>query len=124
MLGCITVLAIAPANAVEYPDPGIFEVAGRESEVRVLVYRGGLLGGFGHNHVISTSEISGRIEILAQPEAASVELTIPVEGLEVDVDRLRREEGRPFRKDVPEKDKLGTRDNMLGSKLLDSANFG
>ena len=116
-------LANSLAVASEYPGPGVFEVVKGESEVRVLVYRGGLLGVFGHNHVISTTAISGRIEIGEHPATSSVWLTIPVAGLEVDVDELRRQEGEPFSKTVSDKNKQGTQKNMLGGKLLDSANF-
>ncbi len=109
--------------ADEYPDPGIFEIIQNESEIRVLVYRGGLLGVFGHNHVISTSGITGRIELAEDPASSVVELTIPVESFEVDVQSIRLEEGNAFKKKVPEKDIRGTRNNMLGGKLLNSANF-
>ncbi len=116
-------LANSIATASEYPGPGVFEVVKSESEVRVLVYRGGLLGGFGYNHVISTTEIGGRIEIGEHPATSSVWLTIPVASFEVDIDELRRQEGNSFRKTISEKYKKGTQQNMLGSKLLDSANF-
>jgi len=89
----------------------------------VLVYRGGLLGGFGHNHVISTSDVVGRIGVAEDPAASFVELTMPIEGFEVDVEALRLEEGASFEKEVSEKNKHGTRINMLGTKLLDSARF-
>ncbi len=112
-----------PANASVYPDAAVFEVVKGESEVRVLVYRGGLLGGFGHNHVISTSDIVGRIEIAEDPAASCVVLRMPVEGFEVDVEAIRLEEGESFKSTVSEDDKSGTRNNMLGAKLLDSARF-
>lgn len=127
VFGVVALIMFALANSIatasEYPGPGVFEVVKSESEVRVLVYRGGLLGGFGHNHVISTTEIGGRIEIGEHPATSSVWLTIPVASLEVDIDELRRQEGNSFRKTISEKYKQGTQQNMLGSKLLDSANF-
>ncbi len=124
MISIMFVFSNSLANASDYLAPGIFKVVKGDSELRVLVYRGGLLGGFGHNHVISTTDISGRIEIGEDPAASSVQLTIPVEGLEVDVDTMRLQEGRSFKKNVSEKNKQGTRKNMLGGKLLDGANFG
>ena len=89
----------------------------------MLVYRGGLFGGFGHNHVVSTSNIRGQIEIVENLADSRAELTIPVESLDVDIDAIRLEEGESFEKEVPDKDKQGTRKNMLGAKVLDSANF-
>jgi len=115
--------AITPASASEQPKPGVFEVVKSESEIRVLVYRGGLLGGFGHNHVISTSDIGGRIVISGDPTGSSVELTIPVESFEVDIEAYRVEEGDDFKSEVSDKAKLGTKKNMLGAKLLNAAIF-
>lgn len=112
------------SNASEYPDPGVFEVLKDGSELRVLTYPAGLFGGLGHSHVISTKDIEGRIELAEDPATSSVELTIPVDCFEVDNDVLRSEEGEAFAKKVSDKDKHGTRKNMLSGKLLDSSNFG
>jgi len=109
--------------ADEYPDPGIFEIIQNESEIRVLVYRGGLLGVFGHNHVLSTNDITGRIELAGELGSSSVELTIPVESFEVDIETIRHEEGDAFKNRVSDEDKRGTRDNMLDAKLLNSTDF-
>ena len=89
----------------------------------MLVYRGGLLGVFGHNHVMSTSEIDGQIVISGDPAESSVELTVVVESFEVDNEALRVEEGDDFESKVSEEDKRGTRKNMLGAKLLNAAIF-
>jgi polyisoprenoid-binding protein YceI len=109
------------ANASELPKAGTYEVL--ESEIRVLVYRGGLFGVFGHNHMISTRDIDGRIVISEDMAASSVELEIPVESLEVDSQEIRDEEGDDFKGEVSDKDKRGTKENMLGAKLLNAANF-
>ncbi len=116
---CSGSLAVAP----EYPAPGVFDVFKTGSEIRVLIYPAGLLKGFGHSHVISTDDIEGRIEIGEELPGSGVELTIPVESFEVDLEALREEEGGPFENEVPESAKRGTRKNMLGAKLLDSAKF-
>jgi polyisoprenoid-binding protein YceI len=89
----------------------------------VLVYPDGLLGNFGHSHVISTKDINGRIELTQDPAASSVDLTIPVESFEIDDESLRLEEGEAFEKPVSDKAKRGTHKNMLSEKLLDSNNF-
>lgn len=116
-------LTISQANATEFPESGTYELVETDSEIRALVYRGGLLGGFGHNHVISTSDISGRIQIDAQPGSSEVHMTFPVESLEVDIEDKRTQEGRAFKKKVSEKARHGTRKNMLGRKLLDSVDY-
>jgi hypothetical protein len=117
----IPVFSNSPVNASENSAAGIYKI--EKSEIRVLVYRGGLFGGFGHNHVISTSNISGQIEIVENLADSRAELIIPVESLDVDIDAARLEEGESFEKVVPDKDKQGTRENMLGAKVLDGANF-
>ena len=94
-----------------------------ESEIRVLVFRAGLLAGFGHNHVISTNDIAGRIEIAVDPAASSVELNLPVESFEIDNKEARLAEGEQFKKDISQEDILGTRSNMLGPRQLNSASF-
>ena len=113
--------ANSTANASERPQSGVYEV--QESEIRVLVYRGGLFGIFGHNHVISTKDIDGRIVISEDKTASSVELAIPVESFEVDDQALRVEEGDDFKSAVSDKDKRGTKENMLGAELLNAVRF-
>ncbi len=113
--------ASSAANAFEQPEVGVYDA--QESEIRVLIYRGGLLAALGHNHVISTRDIEGRIVISEDLAASSVELEIPVESFEVDKQNLRVEEGEDFESDVSDKDKRGTKKNMLGAKLLNAANF-
>jgi polyisoprenoid-binding protein YceI len=115
--------SVSLAVASDYPAVGVFEVVKSESELRVLIYPAGLLGGLGHSHVISTNDIVGRIVIAEDPATSSVELAFPVETFEVDNDALREEEGDEFEKMVSDKDKRGTRKNMLGKKLLDSSKF-
>jgi polyisoprenoid-binding protein YceI len=123
-VACISLrFLIAPANASEQPEPGDFEVVKSESEIRILVYRGGLFGGFGHNHVISSNDIAGRITIADDPSQSSVDLTIPVDSFEVDPEAHRVEEGDDFKSKVSDKAKRGTQENMLSDKLLDVTNF-
>jgi hypothetical protein len=110
-------------NASDYPAPGVFDVAKSESEIRVLIYPAGLLGSLGHSHVISTIDFDGRIVIADDPAGSSVELMIPVESFDIDIEALRLEEGEAFEDPVPDKAKRGTRKNMLGEKQLDSSNF-
>ncbi len=114
-------IANSTANASERPQSGVYEV--QESEIRVLVYRGGLFGIFGHNHVISTNDIDGRIVISEDKMASSVELAIPVDSFEVDDQALRDEEGDDFKSEVSNKDKRGTKENMLGADLLNASKF-
>lgn len=118
-------LAASPrAVASDYPAAGTYEIDKSASELRVLVYPAGLLGGLGHSHVISTDDIGGRVEIREHPGYSRVQLTFPVASLEVDNERLRAEEGEDFEKSVSDRDRQGTRRNMLGRKVLDGSRFG
>lgn len=116
-------MSCLPAGASEDADPGTYEIDRSASELRILVYPAGLLKRMGHSHVIATSDIEGSITIGDNPGDSSVRLLLPVESFEVDNETLRAEEGKDFASEVSDKDKSGTRRNMLGRKLLDSSNF-
>lgn len=73
--------------------------------------------------MISTSDIVGRITISDDPALSSIDLKIPVDSFEIDVEALRVEEGDDFESKVSGKAKRGTQANMLGDRLLDVVNF-
>lgn len=99
-----------------------FELDKDKSWLRVLVFRGGLLGGLGHNHVISHHNISGQAESNSSGEV-QVSLKFSVEDFVVDDLALRKLEGDDFPGAIDAKDRAGTRKNMLGSKLLAAERF-
>jgi len=94
-----------------------------ESELRILAYRDGPLARLGHNHVISTTQISGRVAWTDEISQSYVELSVPVASFEIDRPDLRAEEGDEFPGEIPEQDIAGTRANMLGDKLLDAESY-
>lgn len=93
------------------------------SWLRVLVYKGGLLGALGHNHVVSHNDISGTVALLDAPRRAEIALALEVAGFVVDDAQLRGIEGDDFSGEVAAKDIAATRSNMLGEKLLSAATF-
>jgi hypothetical protein len=98
-------------------DPG-------ESLLTVLVFRGGLLASAGHNHVIASHSLSGAIHVPEDPLRATFEVRMPVEALTIDEPPLRRALQRDdFPPEVPAAARQGTRMNMLGDALLDSAHW-
>lgn len=93
------------------------------SDVRILVYRGGELARFGHNHVVSSADLQGFVLQADDKLASRFDLFLPLDRLIVDDPAMRAEEGEGFASAVSEKDRQGTRANMLGEKGLDAAQF-
>ena len=91
------------------------------SQLDVRVYRDGAMQKLGHNHVITTDQVAGTIQLREPLGATSFELSVPLESLVVDDEVARVRAGADFSAPVPEKDRDGTRRNMLGEKLLNAA---
>jgi len=127
----LAVLALAlplasPAQdlaAGEDADPVQFRIDSDSSWLRVLVYRGGLLRGFGHNHVVSHNELTGTVTVPRDPLQSTLMLKFRIADLLVDEPELRALEGNDFRRPISPKDIAGTRANMLGKKLLQAEQF-
>ena len=117
LLLMLPVLPIAHAGDLQR-----FVVDNERSWIRVLVYRAGLMSVFGHNHVVASHDISGTVECSDQLTDTTVELFFPVASMVVDAAELRNLEGDDFRSQVSEKDIRGTRENMLGHKVLNAEN--
>ena len=115
-LACIAVWA----TAVGAEEPVVYAVDAAASDIHWRVYKAGSFARFGHNHVISVGELMGKVTRDAQSGAATFELTIPVAGLVVDDPALRSLYGEEFSSKPSEKDIAGTRDNMLGERVLDA----
>lgn len=89
-------------------------------QVRVRVYRDGLLARLGHNHVITTTSLSGELELAEPPGASRFLLRLPLDSLQVDLPQERAAAGVDFSAPVPPKDRADTRRNMLGPDQLDA----
>lgn len=92
-----------------------------EADVAVKVYRDGPLAQLGHNHVISTTAVTGRIELREPLAASSFSLSLPLEALVVDDAARRAAAGADFPDNLTAADREGTRRNLLGPALLDAA---
>lgn len=103
------------------PAAGQYRIDTAASELRVLVYRGGLLGGLGHNHVVSSNGINGHIDVTEDPGGSRVRLELLKESLVVDDPAVRKAEGEKFANEVSTDDIAATRRNMLGPDLLDAS---
>ena len=101
----------------------IYEVNPQPSKVHILVFRGGTLSRFGHNHVMSVQQLHGRVWTHPTLARSGFEFAFPVAQLVVDDPAARREEGSDFPPEIPEKDRQGTRGNMLREEVLDAEHF-
>lgn len=102
----------------------VYRIDDKASEVRFLVYRGGLLAMLGHNHVIRAHGISGEID--ARPDEfshSSFHLSIPIEDFEVDKPVDRAKEGKDFAKQPSDNAISETRQHMLSDRVLDATRY-
>lgn len=103
---------------------GKFHIIQEQSTVTISVYRAGALSVFGHNHVISSHALSGKIDLVnGNTDSGHFSMTMPLQSLQVDNESERKRMGKAFRTSVSESAKAGTRKHMLGSKVLDYPNF-
>jgi len=99
-------------------EPVRYEIDDEKSWVHIQVFRGGLLAGFGHNHVVSVHDLAGIVELAENIGESTLRLEFPVTSLAVDQPDDRKAEGERFNKRISEKSIASTRRNMLGEKLL------
>lgn len=121
--------APAPAPPTKVPAPQlegatIYTIDPDASQVHVLVYRGGPMARLGHNHVMTVKALSGRVWVHPQQLSRSgFQLEFPVNDVVVDDREARLAAGNDFPPDIPDKDKAGTRTNMLRAEVLDGAQY-
>ena len=91
--------------------------------MHIHVFRGGTFARLGHNHVITSKSVTGRVWLRPQFSASGFEMSFPVADLIVDDPDARRAAGSEFPPEVPAADKDGTRKNMLRAEVLDAENY-
>ncbi len=111
----------APIPKVDTSGAVRYQVESPASEVRILVYRGGAMARLGHNHVVSSKEITGTLLLHKDLGRSQLTLTLPVGGLVVDDPAARAKEGADFAAEVPRDARDGTRGNLLREEVLDAA---
>jgi hypothetical protein len=75
----------------------------------------------GHDHLVTSQALAGRIALAEPLTKTSFELTLPLDSLVVDDEQARAAAGGIFAAPVPDKDREATRRNLLGDRLLDAA---
>jgi polyisoprenoid-binding protein YceI len=93
------------------------------SEVNILVYSKGALARFGHNHVMTSRSVQGRISVSRASPRVAFDLSFPVDELIVDDPQERIAAGNDFPLNLTPADRTGTRKNMLGPAVLDAQRF-
>lgn len=96
----------------------VYDVDPQQSSMRLKVYRDGPLARFGHNHVIAVAGLSGRVYREKDLPRSDFDLSIPTLQLMVDRPVDRAQAGADFPGELPPFAVAGTRENMLGPKLL------
>jgi polyisoprenoid-binding protein YceI len=112
-----TAPSAAPAGAHEY------SVVAEESLLQILVYRGGAMARLGHNHVIASHQLSGKVFVADDPLQSRFDISIPVNELTIDEPAMREMAGPDFPPGVPQTARDGTRKNMLSEALLDGEKY-
>jgi hypothetical protein len=119
----------APQNPQESPGrpelPGgaVYHIDEAQSELRVLVFRAGPLARLGHNHVMVNRMIRGAVSLGDAEGSSAFWLSVPAAGFVVDDAQARAEEGADFAATVSDDARAGTLQNMLGTAVLDAAEF-
>ena len=100
-----------------------FEIDQQNSWLRVLVYRGGILRGLGHNHTVSHRNLRGTVRLTVDASVVDAKLRLNVEEFLVDDPQDRAAEGADFPGTIAAEDISATRANMLGPRLLDGSRY-
>jgi polyisoprenoid-binding protein YceI len=109
----------APPAAARLGTPYAIDAA--QSQLLILVYRGGALASAGHNHLIAAHGLGGAIYVPEDPLQASFEVTVPVTDFTVDEESLRAaEHSADFPPGIPDSARTGTKQHMLGADQLDA----
>jgi hypothetical protein len=95
----------------------------RESDLRIVVYRGGPLAKFGHNHVLRAGDLKGEVHLAPEFHRSAFQLEFSAAALIVDPEDARLDEGPEFAGALSPEAIEGTRENLLGPRVLDAARF-
>lgn len=114
---------IPPLPPADLSGAKVYAVSAADSHVNILVYRGGALARLGHNHVMTSRSVQGRMWVHPTLARSGFELSFPVNDLVVDDPQARAAAGSEFPPQIPQADRDGTRKNMLRAEVLDGAHF-
>jgi polyisoprenoid-binding protein YceI len=102
----------------------LYRIDAQQSQLHILVYRAGTMAQLGHNHVMSSSNLSGYVWLHdSLLQRSGFDLRLPVNELIVDDPAARTAEGEGFPLNVTEQGRAGTKVNMLKPELLDGERY-
>lgn len=120
LAGSHTTLAQAPAASGATSDAR-YVIDSAQSDVRILVFKGGAMARLGHNHVISSKNVTGTISLQEDVTRSQIEIHMPTQSLIVDDAKARSLEGPDFSAAVDQDARDGTKKNLLREEVLDGA---
>jgi YceI-like domain len=112
--------ATHPSSPPSAPREAAFRIDSSRSELRLLVYRAGVMAALGHDHVIVNRALEGWVSPAGAPAGGAFFLSIPAAGFVVDEAAARAQEGADFSEEIGEDAKAGTLHNMLSPAVLDA----
>ena len=113
----------APLPPMPVSGSNHYVVDGKESDVRILVFRGGPLAKVGHNHLVRVHDLTGDIYLAPKFHESGFALKFPVAALQVDPADARADEGAEFAVMPSAQAIAATYTNMIGPALLDAQQF-
>jgi polyisoprenoid-binding protein YceI len=121
----VTATPQVPASKPTFDTTGAtrYVVDSAASDVHILVYRGGAMARLGHNHVVSSKNVSGEVYLHNDLAKSHIELTLPVPSLIVDEPKSRAIEGVDFAAEIPPDAREGTMRNLQRLEVLDGEHF-
>jgi polyisoprenoid-binding protein YceI len=139
LIAAAVVLSGCPSTSVRTPPPTpealpavgtpdlrgatIYTINPDATNVAIQVFRGGTLARMGHNHVMTSKHVTGRVWLQSATERSGFELSFPVAQLTVDDPKARAASGSEFPGEIPADDREGTKKNMLRADVLDAEHF-
>jgi YceI-like domain len=129
--GCPSTSVRPPPTRQALPEVGVPDLRGANvysinsgaSNVQIHVFRGGTLARLGHNHVMTSKQLTGRIWVQSSLERSGFDMSFPVAQLSVDDAQARAAAGSNFPGEISPEDREGTRKNMLRPEVLDAERF-
>jgi polyisoprenoid-binding protein YceI len=130
--GCPSTAVRPPSETKEaFPTVGapdlrgatLYSIDSNASDVQIHVFRGGKLARLGHNHVMTSKHVTGRVWMHAALERSGFEMSLPVAQLVVDDAQARADAGSEFPGEISMDDREGTKQNMLRTEVLDAEQY-